>query len=210
MSFTIVLIILTGIISFQAFNNPQLRQKLLFYPAAIEQQNEWYRFISSGFIHADFAHLAVNMFVFYQFGEFVEVLFKTVFGQMLGPLIYVLFYLSAIAIASVPSYFKHQANPYYRALGASGATSAVLFADILFHPWDWFLFPPVPAIVLGVGYLWYASYMGKKGQDNIGHDAHFWGAVYGVVFILSIAILYRPDLIDVIMSSLLSPKAPPF
>ena len=211
MDFTTIILIITGLVSYQAFNNPSLMENLIFYPHAIDRNKEWYRFISSGFIHANWPHLIINMFVLYQFGPFVEIVFSSTFGEAMGRVVYILFYVSAIAIASTPTFFQYKESPYYRALGASGATSAVIFAYILFHPWDWFLYPPLPALLLGVGYLWYSSYMAKKGQDNIGHDAHFWGAVYGVAFILSVAILYRPELLNMIINELMSgPKPPPF
>ena len=211
MNFTIILIILTALISYQAFNHIAFREKLLFHPYVIKEQGEWYRFLTSGFIHADWTHLIVNMYVLYQFGPIIEHYLSNTFGVAIGRVSFIVFYLSGIVIASVPSYFKHQNNPYYRALGASGATSAVVFAFILFFPWEWFLFPPMPAVLLGVVYLWYSSYMSKRGQDNIGHDAHFWGAVYGVLFILSIGFFYDQNLLDTIISRLLAgPKAPNF
>jgi len=96
-------------------------------------------------------------------------------------------------------------------VGASGATSALVFAFILFDPWQWFLFPPLPALLFGVAYLWYSSYMDKRGMDNIGHNAHFWGAVYGIVFTLISAALLRPEMLNAFLVQLLKgPSAPPF
>ncbi|MCB0610969.1 MAG: rhomboid family intramembrane serine protease [Lewinellaceae bacterium] len=199
---TIILVVLTGIISYQAFNNPEFKAKLLFHPVTIQNQGEWYRFISSGFIHSDWGHLFINMFVLYQFGQIAEGMFDYIFGD-LGHLAYIIFYLSAIAMASLPSYFRYRNNYGYAALGASGATSALVFAYILFAPWEWFVFPPVPAIVFGVLYLLYSSYMDKRGGDNIGHNAHFWGAVYGLAFILLSILLFKPVLFPVILDNLM-------
>ncbi len=197
---TIVLVVLTGIASYQAFNNPDLKAKLLFHPATIQNRGEWHRFLSSGFIHADWGHLLINMFVLYQFGQIAEKLFDYIFGN-LGNIAYLFFYLSAIVAASLPSFFRHRENYGYAALGASGATSALVFAYILFAPWQWFIFPPVPAIVFGVLYLVYSSYMDKRGGDNIGHNAHFWGAIYGVVFLLLSILLFKPVMLPVLIDN---------
>ena len=207
---TIILVVLTGIISYQAFNNPEFKAKLLFHPVTIQNQGEWYRFISSGFIHSDWGHLFINMFVLYQFGQIAEGRFDYIFGD-LGHLAYIIFYLSSIAKASLPSSLRYRNNYGYTALGASGATSALVFAYILFAPWEWFVFPPVPAIVFGVLYLLYSSYMDKRGGDNIGHNAHFWGAVYGLLFIIVASWLMQPSLIGYFIDQLAAgPKAPNF
>ena len=203
MNITIILVIMTGIISFQAFNNASIKGKLLFYPVSINNNGEWYRFLTSGFIHADWQHLIINMIVLYQFGEVVEYMFSGMFGEMMGRIAYILLYLSSIVISSIPSYFKHQHNPGYAALGASGATSALVFAYIIFNPWGWFLFPPLPAVLFGVAYLWYSSYMEKRGMDNIGHNVHFWGAIYGFVFTIITIIALQPNMLQVFMNRLL-------
>ena len=90
----------------------------------------------------------------------------------------------------LPSFGKHKNDPYYNAVGASGAVSAVVFASILFNPTNKITIFPVPigipSFIFGILYLIYSAYMGKRGKDNIGHDAHFWGAVYGVVFTIAL------------------------
>ncbi|HMN88618.1 MAG TPA: rhomboid family intramembrane serine protease [Saprospiraceae bacterium] len=211
MSLTLALIILTALVSLQAFNSSVVSGKLLFYPSWMNRHGEWYRFLTHGFVHANWEHLLVNMYVLYLFGEFTEAQFEALFGVGLGRMLFVVFYTSAIVIASIPSYFKHQHNPSYRAVGASGATSALVFAYVLFNPWGWFLFPPLPAILFAVGYLWYSSYMEKRGMDNIGHNAHFWGSVYGVIFLIVTAAALRPELLFYFVGMLLSgPTPPPF
>jgi membrane associated rhomboid family serine protease len=211
MSLTLILVIMTAIISYQGFNNPATNAKLMMYPVRMKSSGEWYRFISHGFVHGDWMHLIVNMLVLYQFGEFLENAFVSVFGAGTGQILYVVLYLSAIVISAVPSYFQHQDNPGYAAVGASGATSALVFGYILFSPWSWFAFPPLPALLYGVAFLWYSSYMEKRGMDNIGHNAHFWGAVYGVVFTIISAFALRPDLINYFIAQLLQgPTAPNF
>lgn len=184
MSITLIIVAVTAIVSFMSFNNISLLNRLIFNPFVISTRKEWYRFISSGFIHGDMMHLFVNMYVLYIFGAAVESYYAQVFG---GQSIYyfLLLYFGALAISIAPSYKKHVDNPNYNALGASGAVSAVLFAFILFNPWSTlllFFIIPAPAFLIGIGYIAYEWYMGKKGGTNINHDAHLWGAVFGFVF----------------------------
>jgi len=156
MSITLILIIVTGLISYQAFNDPGLKAKLLHRPVAEHRNKEYYRLLTHGFIHADFMHLGINMFVLYQFGEFVETMFVYTFGTLQGRMVYLLMYLTTIVAASLPTHFKHKDNAYYSALGASGATSGVIFAFALFKPWAMlgiFFIIPCPAIVAAVLYL---------------------------------------------------------
>ena len=209
MSITLILLIMTGLISYQAFNNPEMRAKLIFYPATIKSSGEYYRFLTSGFIHGDWGHLFINMFVLYQFGRFAEdLVFPLLFGEAMGKFVYLVFYLAAVVISSVPTYFRHQNNYGYAALGASGATSALVFTYILFDPWQWFIFPPLPAILVGIGFLWYSSYMDKRGSDNIGHNAHLWGAIFGLFFTVASILVLRPELLDYIIGQVMSGPRP--
>ena len=211
MSLTVIIIILTSLISYQAFNNPQIQRQLIFHPYTMrEVSGQWYRFLSHGLIHADWQHLLINMFVLWQFGSIIEDVFINVFGAMEGRVLYIFLYFSAIVVASVPTYFKHRHNPSYSALGASGATSGLVFGFILFDPWKWFVFPPLPAIVLGVVYLFYSSYMEKRGTDNIGHNAHFWGAIYGAVFIFLAMLRYDPEFLQTFINNSLEGPTSPF
>lgn len=210
-SLTLILIIMTSLISYQAFVNPEMKARLMLYPVQMKSRGEWYRFVTYGFVHADWQHLLINMFVLYMFGEYLESAMFSVFGASLGRLMYLVLYLSALVIATIPSYFKHQDNYGYAAVGASGATSALVFGFILFNPWEWFIFPPLPALFFGIGYLWYSSYMEKRGLDNIGHNTHFWGAIYGLVFILISAYALRPGLLYFFLDRLLAgPSVPGF
>lgn len=207
MSITLLIVILTSLISFQAFNNPVLREKLIFRPTSINDRKEYYRFITSGFIHGDTMHLLINMYVLYQFGEFAESVFTSIFTPLTGRLVFLFFYITAIIVSSIPVYFRHQDNYSYAALGASGATSALVFSYILFAPWQWFVFPPLPGIILGFAYLAYSSYMDKRGGDNIGHNQHYWGAIYGVAFMILCIAKQRPYLLDRLLDNLIHPKA---
>ncbi len=199
---TLILVVMTALISYQAFTNQRMQDELSFRPAVIQEFGQWHRFFTAGFVHADWGHLIVNMIVLYQFGEFVEVFFREIiFGSpMAGRIAFLLFYLSAIAISCIPSYLRHRNNYAYGAIGASGATSALLFAYVVINPWQMFAFPPLPAILFGVFYLFYSSYMDRRGTDNIGHNQHFWGAVYGAAFILLAVQIYRPELFEVLLS----------
>ncbi len=176
---------ITSLISLWAFNNGRVFSALLYEPYVIKVQGEWYRFITHAFIHSNWPHLLVNMFVLYMFGRNVELLY----GQIAGGsalLPFLTLYIGGILFSSLPSFKKYMMDPGYRAVGASGAVSAVLFAQILMLPTTpiyFFLIPfPIPAFVFGILYLFYSYYMDKRGGDNVAHDAHFYGAVYGIVF----------------------------
>ena len=184
---TIVILLLTCIISFTAFSNAKVMEDFIFYPPAIDRENQWYRFVSSGFIHADFMHLAFNMYTFYMFGDIVEKTFLDIFGNS-GKIFYILLYISSLIVCLLPTYLQHKDNFYYRSLGASGAVSAVIFAGIFLYPtMGMGLFPipfHIPAFIFGPLYLGISAYLAKRGQGNINHSAHIWGALYGVVFLI--------------------------
>jgi len=159
-------------------------QRLIFNPYMVTEHRQWYRFITSGFIHADWIHLLVNMLVLWSFGNVVEKYYAAIFEEK-AVFYFILLYLGGLVISITPSYKRHKHNAGYNALGASGAVAAVLFAAILFRPLDKiYLYGVIglPGILLGVAYLGYSFYMDKKGGDHINHDAHFWGAVFGVLF----------------------------
>lgn len=183
---TTILIFITVAISFYAENNPRFKASWVMNPYVITVRKEYYRLLSSGFIHGDFIHLAFNMLVLHSFGSILEYTFVSIFGD-LGMVLYVVLYLTAIAISSIPSVIKHQANPGYNALGASGGVSAIVFAQILFYPTNGIglIFIPglyLPGFLVGILYLIYSAYMSRHGRGNIGHDAHFYGSVYGMLF----------------------------
>lgn len=210
-SLTLLLVVIIGFISWQGFNKDQVKAKLIFHPYAIKYHGESVRFITHAFIHADWNHLLINLFVLYQFGEVAESFFSYLFGSEYAPLVFVLFFLSAVIFSSIPDYFKHQDNPSYGSLGASGATSALVFIYIVQDPWNWFLFPPLPALFLGIAYLYYSSYMDKRGGDNIGHNAHFWGATFGLSFAFISASILKPEFIQYFIAKLLEgPSWPSF
>jgi membrane associated rhomboid family serine protease len=183
---TIILIIVTAIISIQAFNQASFMQKLIFNPYVIHHNREWYRFLSSGFLHADWIHLLLNVFVLFSFGSVVQKYYAYFFGSA-GNYLFVLLYLSSIIAANASTYYAQKNNPSYNSLGASGAVSSVVFASILFQPTaKIYLYGliGIPGYLAGIAYLIYSQYSSKNGKDNINHEAHFYGAVYGVVFTL--------------------------
>lgn len=183
---TYAIIIITVLVSIAAFNNEELFQRFRFNAWLIKEKKQSWRFFSYALLHAGWMHLLVNMFVFFSFGRFVEEAFVQVFGTGRGLLYFVLLYVGGVLFSTLYDYNKQKANPYYDAVGASGAVAAVLFSSILLAPVNsLFIFPipfPVPAWLFGVLYIVYSAYMGKKGTDNIGHNAHFFGAVFGLLF----------------------------
>ncbi|MFC3551742.1 rhomboid family intramembrane serine protease [Lysobacter cavernae] len=197
---TFILIAVTVLVSWQAFERPNLLNRLILWPPAIDRNKQYDRLLTHGFIHADWSHLLFNMITLYFFGRVIE----SVMSQLIGPLGFVLFYLSAIVIAILPTYLRHRHDPHYRSLGASGAVSAVLFAYILLQPWSLIIvfFLPMPAIVYAVVYIGYSIWMDKRGGDNINHSAHISGAIYGILFML----LMEPRVGAVFLQRLMSPS----
>jgi membrane associated rhomboid family serine protease len=186
-SITLVILLLTCVISFTAFSNEKIISDLIFYPAAVTNRNQWYRFITCGFIHADFMHLAFNMYTFYLFGGMVENAFKDIFLEAGKPL-YAIMYFASLIACLLPTYFKHRNNYHYQSLGASGAVSAVIFIGIFLNPTMGLgIFPlpfHIPAFIFGPIYLLVSAYLAKKGHGNINHSAHIWGAIFGIVFLV--------------------------
>ena len=187
---TYIIIGFTCLLSYQAFNDQGLFHRLLFNPYQINSRKEWYRFFTHGVVHANYLHLIFNMYALYLFGMKVELIFRVVFGQPKGIFFYILLYVGALVLSSFYSFEKHKHDPAYNAVGASGAVSAVVFSSILIDPMGGIglLFIPffIPGFIFGLIYLIYSWQMAKRGNDNIGHDAHFWGAVYGVLFTIAI------------------------
>ena len=184
---------ITCLVSFIVMQNRTGKARLVFHPASIREHHQWYRFLTSGFIHADMMHLAINMFVLWSFGNAIEKYYFPTFLSDFPAQGYMLLYFGGIVAASIPSYVRHNKNPGYTALGASGGVSAVVFAAILFEPWqNLYLYGviAIPQILAGAAYLFYSWYSDKKAADNIGHMAHFAGAVWGFL----ITGLMSPDL----------------
>ena len=185
---TIIILIVTLIITVVAFYSEEVMSRLMLNPYQVLHKREWYRLITHGFLHADWTHLIINMVVLYSFGSNVERWFQQLkmSGYINSPaLSYSILYFGGIIISSLITLYRHRNNRWYNSVGASGAVSAVIFTSIFFSPLDrlyFFAVLPIPGIVFAVLYLVYSSYMGRRNRDNINHDAHFLGAVYGFVF----------------------------
>ena len=200
MPITLIILALTCIVSYLAFNNGKLLDDLILWPPAIQRRREYYRLITYGLVHADFSHLFFNMLTLYFFGRVME----PFYAQQLGSLGFVLFYLGALVVSILPSYLKNRGNSRYRSLGASGAVSAVLFAYILLSPWSRIIVfvLPLPAILYAVLYLAYSVMMDRRGDGNVNHSAHLWGAGYGVLF----TVLLNPAVIPHFLNQLANPR----
>ena len=197
---TYLIIGATVLVSWLAFNNPRLLDRLILWPPAIDRNKHYDRLLTHGFIHADWQHLLFNMITLFFFGRYIE----PFFADYLGPLGFLMFYLSAIVIAILPTYMRHRHDPGYRSLGASGGVSAVLFAYILINPWNliFIFFLPVPAIVYGVAFVGYSFRADHQGGGNTNHNAHLSGAIYGVLFML----LMEPRVGGMFLQRLMSPS----
>ena len=202
MSTTLILIAVTGLVSILCFTGTFNANKLLLHPYSVWHRNQWYRMLSYGVVHGGWGHLFFNMLTLFFFGRVVEEYFQAAFGAELVVVLYVVLYVSAIAVSSVWDLFKYKDDSSYSAVGASGAVSAILFASILFEPrmgiYIYLIPIPVPGYIFAPLYLLYCWYMAKRNMDNIGHTAHFWGAVYGLVFPL----VCRPDIFSHFLSQL--------
>jgi membrane associated rhomboid family serine protease len=177
--FTTVIVLITALVSIGAFNNLGLLHKFMFHPyLMIDHKQEWHRFFTHSLIHADWMHLIFNCLALYTFGVNLEYMIGT--GSM------AMLYISGVVISCLPAFNKHKDNNAYRALGASGGVSAVIFASIILAPWKtiYLYFIPVPAIVFAVIYLVYCVYMSKRGTDHVAHDTHFFGSIYGLLFMV--------------------------
>lgn len=201
------LIGITALISYKSFEDSSLKNKLLFNAYAIFHKKQYYRALSHALIHADWNHLIFNMLTLYFFADTAIAFFGIYIGHgnfMIGNFIFLILYITGAVAASIPAMIKHKDNTWYNSLGASGAVSAVLFATIFFDPWVGIMFilipVPIPGFIFGFIYIAASSYLDKKGGDNVAHDAHIAGAVYGFLF----PIFINPSLFtDVFLESLL-------
>lgn len=197
---TYAIIGLNVALSLFCLSNKEAFDRLSLIPAKIKSDpGQRYRLISHAFIHADLGHLFFNMLTLFFFGTELE---RTVFSETE----YVIFYLLAILFSSLPSYQEHKNNPDYVAVGASGAVSAVMFALVLLSPWSVIYIKfiiPVYFILFAAGYLVYSYYQSKRGEGNIAHDVHMWGALFGLAYML----IVHPDSLRTFLDKL---EAAPF
>lgn len=185
-SITTIIIAITAIVTYMGLSNLAFFEKYKFNISAIKA-GEQYRMITSGFLHADWFHFAFNMFSFWSFANFLIQEFSTVN--------FLLIYFGSMAIGSLLTYFIHKEEPFYSAIGASGAVMGIIYCAILLYPDNSILLfgaVPIPGYIFAFLYLAYSVYGMKGRYDNIGHTAHLGGAVGGLLFTL----LLRPDLFE--------------
>lgn len=184
MTITYTLIAITVLISMYAFNNEGVLRGFIMNPYVINQRKQYYRLLTSGFIHKDHMHLILNMVTFYFFGGVIEQAFGIIFGKM-GGIYFVVLYLLAIIVSDLSTFLKNRGNPGYNSLGASGGVAAVIFASIILLPLQnicLYFALCMPGFILGTLYLVFSYYQGRKANDGINHDAHLYGAVFGFLF----------------------------
>jgi membrane associated rhomboid family serine protease len=197
---TLLILAVTIFVSYRAMNDLDLKSKLLFNPYAFKHGKQYGRIITHGLVHGSWLHLGINMFVLWSFGSSLEQIFVhgnayagysgsfEGFGT-LGHLAYLGLYTGGLIFATLPSVKKHGDSPNYNSLGASGAISAVILSFIIFNPMAELrlMFAiPIRAWLAAVLLFVYESYMDKRGKGNIAHDAHLWGAFFGVLFMILI------------------------
>lgn len=185
MFISLIIIIITTIVSIIAFYDRRLFDALKFNAAHIHSGNEQWRFISYALLHADWIHSFINMYVLYGFGPVIENHYRFIFGTK-GVFYFILLYVGGAALSVIPAYGRNKENPFYNAVGASGAISSVVFAIIIINPFASLslIFLPIsfPAVLFGMVYLVYSYIMARKGDGPIGHDTHFWGGIFGMAF----------------------------
>lgn len=205
--YTYLLIAVNIIFSLIGFSNNQFRNTTILWPYQVKRKNQYWRIFTSGFLHADYLHLFFNMFTLFFFGAAVET--RLTHYDLGGNVTYLLLYFSAMIVADIPSLIKYKDAYNYKSLGASGAVSAIVFAAIVFTPWSSiYLYGAIKisATLYAILFIAYCVYMGKKRIDNINHDAHLWGALYGILFTLACIQLLHPELMDIIIEEFKKPS----
>ncbi len=203
---TLIIVIITALLSIAGFSNSGLVMRLKLNPYLVYHRKDWHRVITHAFLHADWTHLIINMIVLLSFGTAVERYFQQLEAEGImghSRLSFIILYFAAIIVSTLTTLVKHRNNSWYNAVGASGGVSAVIFTSIFFDPWRnlyFFGVLPVPGILFGAGYLLYSHYMSRKSADNINHDAHFAGAVFGLVFPLFINIGLISHFVDKLLN----------
>jgi membrane associated rhomboid family serine protease len=204
MTLTLTIIIITCLVSFTTFYNPEKLYDLSLRPYMVTERKQYYRLLTCGLVHADFMHLGFNMFSLYFCGRFIEAQFMQMFDSKAY---YLIFYILGIVLSGIPTVIRQRNNPDYSAVGASGAVSAVIYATVLFAPWAniYVFFFKMPLIVYAVLYLGLTAYLDKRqaAGDNINHSAHLWGAIFGLLF----PIVFRPQVLGDFLYML---QHPPF
>ena len=182
-----VVFALTILLSFYGFKRQDFLNKMLFVPYQVFHQKKWFQLVTSGFVHNDFFHLLFNMLTFYFFAFNLEI--------AIGSQNFLLIYFGSLVLSHLLTLFKNKNNYNYRSLGASGAISGVIFGSILIFPTAKMIIMPIPfplpSVIFGVLYLIWCRFANSRANDNINHDAHFSGALAGIIlmFILEFRIV---------------------
>lgn len=188
-----VIFIFTIVTSLYAFSNQEVYGKFMLHPYSVSRGQRLYSLITSGLIHKDWMHLFVNMFSYYFFAFPLERTF--VQNSSWGHLQFGILYLVSIILSDITSILKHKDHFWYNSLGASGAVCAVVFGYILFYPMTglYIMFIPIaiPAVIYGFLFLGYCYYAARNSNDAINHDAHFYGALTGVL----LTVIFYPDVV---------------
>jgi membrane associated rhomboid family serine protease len=198
---TLLLLAVTGFISWRAFEDHSIMSKLRYSPYLVKQKKEYYRLITHAFVHANWPHLLFNALALYSFGDALEqVFFPHLFGQRGGKIMMVLFYLLGILAAAIPAYRKHGDHPGYNSVGASGGVSAMLMAFMIAFPTAQvgFFFIPMPAFIAVFVFFILEVLMQRSGRTMIAHDAHLGGAIFGLVFVAIFAPECYPKFIEAV------------
>jgi membrane associated rhomboid family serine protease len=198
-SFLMIIIIVTVLVSLNAFSKSLILDKMVYSPYRVKHEKEYYRLISHMFIHADSVHLIFNMMSLYFLGSFLENELIFSFGSIGGEVHFLILYFFGGLFST---FSRNQDNFNYRALGASGAVSAVIFAAIIWNPTMklslLFLPIPIPAYIFGPIYLAFEYWADRRGGTGIAHDAHIGGAIFGVIYVLIINIDKGKEFLSVI------------
>lgn len=181
---TVSLLLANLVLYFITSSNEQLFDACKHYPYQEKNDKSYYRWILSGFVHANLMHLAFNLFVLYQFGPTVEALFKGLYGFNLGGILFLVTYFLILIFTGIPSFIKHRNNRAYASVGASGVLSGILMIYIVFFPTQLLYFfglVPLPAALFGAMYIFYSKWAAGRFDDSIDHDAHYYGALVGLI-----------------------------
>jgi membrane associated rhomboid family serine protease len=200
---TLLIIIANVIFSFIGFSNESLLSKTIGWPYYEKRDKQYYRMITSGFLHADWMHLIFNMFTFFFFGSALELYLSA--DGLGGSISFLMLYFFGLIAANIPGYIKHNNDENYRSLGASGAVSAVVFGCIIFSPWSELnLYGEfkLSMVLYAILYIVFCIYMEKRKADNINHDAHLWGGIFGLAFTFALISFKRPDCFPFIIEDL--------
>lgn len=188
-----IIFVITIVTSLFAFYNAELYGKFMLHPYSVSRGQKLYTLITSGLIHRDWMHLLMNMLSYYFFAFQLERIFVS--ASSWGHIQFGMLYIVSLVLSDMGSIVKHKDHFWYNSLGASGAICAVLFSYILFFPLTTLMIipipVPIPAVLYGILFLAYCVYASKNAQDSINHEAHFLGAIAGLL----ITIILYPHII---------------